>query len=436
MILQVDVVNKIATFQKRGGRIVCGNSDYKIKFTFDSEWNEYTVKTARFIWGGHYTDRVFTGDICDVPVMYDTAVVDVGVYAGDLATVTDESTVDLKTTTNATIECCRSILCDNITPSPENDRLHANEAKEAAARAEVAAEEATERVEEAVKFATDKVEAATNEAAERAEAAAVKAEEAAARAELEGGVNKEYESRLTAIENQLNYKQISASLTANGVYSMSAEVGQVVKDVKLAWSITKEAKEIVLSGVDTNDVYLDTHTDNGEPILKGTRVDSRSHTEDHKWKIAATEKHSKNADTKPHTSQAEVSLTFYNRVYWGIGTITGEGEDTFTSDFVLGLAVEGAGGGTERTNSKSRTFSVTPNNQYIYYVTPTSWYPDGKQPTFKMDDGFAGGFNAGVEVEVTRTFSDNTTAKINCYVYRSMERIKDPDGEPTKVAVS
>lgn len=147
MILHVDVAKKIATYQKRDGCIVCRNRDYKIKFSFDSEWNEYTEKTARFIWGGHHTDVDFTGDVCDVPELYDTTEVEVGVYAGDL-----------KTTTSALIGCHRSILCKGTTPSQENDRNYANEAKEAADRAEAAAE----RAEQAggggggVKFTTDK----------------------------------------------------------------------------------------------------------------------------------------------------------------------------------------------------------------------------------------------------------------------------------------
>ena len=55
-----------------------------------------------------------------------------GVYAGDL-----------NTTTPATIGCKTSILCSSATPSTENDRKYANEAKEAAERAEAAAEIAT-----------------------------------------------------------------------------------------------------------------------------------------------------------------------------------------------------------------------------------------------------------------------------------------------------
>lgn len=158
MILHVDVVNKIATFQKRGGCIVCGNSDYKIKFSFDREWDAHKEKTARFIYNGQFTDVDFTGDLCPVPIIYDTPEVEVGVYASEL-----------KTTTSAFIGCYRSILCEVATPSEENNRLHINEAKEAADRAEKAAKEA---------------------------------EEAAGKVIIEGGgISAEVERRLSALEN-------------------------------------------------------------------------------------------------------------------------------------------------------------------------------------------------------------------------------------------
>ena len=131
MILHVDVVNKIATYQKRGGSIVCGNSDYQIQFTFDSEWSEYTTKTARFIWNGSFIDVSFTNNTCTVPPIYDTDELEVGVYAGNL-----------KTTTSAFIGCYRSILCDNVTPSKDSDRFYASEAKYAATDAIEAADKA------------------------------------------------------------------------------------------------------------------------------------------------------------------------------------------------------------------------------------------------------------------------------------------------------
>lgn len=179
MILNVDVVNKIATFQKRGGNIVCGNSDYQIQFSFDREWDAHDEKTARFIYNGQFTDVDFSktadNNICAVPILYDTTEVEVGVYAGEL-----------KTTTSAFIGCYRSILCEVARPSEENDRLHINEAKEAA---------------------------------DRAEESAKLAEEYAGKVIIEGGgISAEVERRLTALENDT-----AARFTTDKTLTLSTE---------------------------------------------------------------------------------------------------------------------------------------------------------------------------------------------------------------------
>lgn len=86
--------------------IVCGNSDYIAVFDFDAEWDAYETKTARFIWNGKYTDVVFTGTKCPVPVITGAFGVLIGVYAGDL-----------HTTTAATVDTEKSILCRNGLPA-------------------------------------------------------------------------------------------------------------------------------------------------------------------------------------------------------------------------------------------------------------------------------------------------------------------------------
>ena len=132
-ILHVVVNNKIATYTARDGHIVCGNSDYSLKFTFDSEWDSHTTKTARFVWNGKYYDQVFTGDECVVPVITNANRVDVGVFAGSLTT-----------TTPAIIPCERSIIC--LTSEVQTERLpmYTDQAVAAAVEAKLAAEEATE----------------------------------------------------------------------------------------------------------------------------------------------------------------------------------------------------------------------------------------------------------------------------------------------------
>lgn len=104
--LHITVVDKVATYRQRDGVIVCGNNDYVIEFTFDAEWDEHDVKTARFVTNGTYTDVVFEGASVTVPVLTNTTSVSVGVFAGDL-----------KTTTPAIIECQKSILCDGGVPA-------------------------------------------------------------------------------------------------------------------------------------------------------------------------------------------------------------------------------------------------------------------------------------------------------------------------------
>jgi hypothetical protein len=122
--------------------IVCGNSDYTIKFTFDAEWDAYSTKTVRFVWVEkgrvRFKDVEMTGTTCAVPVMHSTNRVRVGVYAGDL-----------RTTTPAVIPCEWSILCEGGIPATEDYEYYANEAKDAANEAKDAANEAKDAANEA-----------------------------------------------------------------------------------------------------------------------------------------------------------------------------------------------------------------------------------------------------------------------------------------------
>lgn len=104
--LHISVVDKIATYCQRDGTIVCGNSDYVIEFTFDSEWDNHPTKTARFISGGAYVDVVFEGNTVAVPIQRDVLALAVGVYSGNLVT-----------TTPALISCQKSILCEDGLPA-------------------------------------------------------------------------------------------------------------------------------------------------------------------------------------------------------------------------------------------------------------------------------------------------------------------------------
>lgn len=87
-IINVTVRGKIARAEGRA-RVVCGNSDYAVRFDFDAEWEAYDLKTARFVSeDGSYTDVQFEGEDCAVPILRNTRTLLVGVFAGNLRTTT------------------------------------------------------------------------------------------------------------------------------------------------------------------------------------------------------------------------------------------------------------------------------------------------------------------------------------------------------------
>ncbi len=103
--IEISVQNRVA-WQTNSVDYICGNGDFVVGFVFDSEWDEYETKTARFIYNGEHTDIVFTGTECKVPKILNVKRMEVGVFAGDLYT-----------TTPAFVHCRKSILCDSGAPA-------------------------------------------------------------------------------------------------------------------------------------------------------------------------------------------------------------------------------------------------------------------------------------------------------------------------------
>ena len=72
--------------------IVCGNSNYNVKFDFDEEWQAHNNKIGVFAYnrcGEWQSEKVlFEGDICPVPALHGVRSVWIGVTAGDVRTST------------------------------------------------------------------------------------------------------------------------------------------------------------------------------------------------------------------------------------------------------------------------------------------------------------------------------------------------------------
>lgn len=95
-------------------------------------------------------------------------------------------------------------------------------------------------------------------------------------------------------------------------------------------------------------------------------------------------------------------------VYYGVGTVTGESDDPFTSEFITGLT-------SVAKASRVCSFTVSPTAQYIYFAAPKSYCVDssGNDVTRFVVGGLdqTGTFNSPQTV---------TIGDIEYYVYRSM----------------
>ena len=99
MEIKVTVRDKISVGD--GTRIVCGNSDYIVRFDLDAEWEQFITRTMIVVNSDKtYSEYVFTGDTVALPVINNQNGIGIGLYAGDL-----------HTTTSAYFDCIKSARC-------------------------------------------------------------------------------------------------------------------------------------------------------------------------------------------------------------------------------------------------------------------------------------------------------------------------------------
>ena len=96
--IKVRVSGKIAENLTPEVKIVCRNSDYKVEFEFDEPWKTHDLKTALFVYNGASVPVPFSGNVCEMPELYNTTLCAIGVFAGDLIT-----------TTPAYVDCLKAI---------------------------------------------------------------------------------------------------------------------------------------------------------------------------------------------------------------------------------------------------------------------------------------------------------------------------------------
>lgn len=400
--LHINIRNKIATYNARDGVIVCGNGDYKIRFSFDEEWSEYPTKTARFIWNDKYYDQEFTENECSVPVINDATNVTVGVYVGNL-----------KTTTPAKIPCLISILCGEPEIVDENVKEYRDKAQEAAEQA----------VRAAAVLKNPTIDVVEIEGGHRLTIHDVDGDKpfyvmngknggedgvGIAKAEINasGELILTYTNGTTAnlgkvvggsgsglTDEQLKQFNTLVQWHADSTYDemtvsisptvSTYEIGSI-KDITFSWVFSKEVSSVTFNGATQTKDYVTVNdiTSAGSYTVSGTRKDG-----------------------KKETKSATADVYFYNKYYFGCAF----NPDTITSAFIRGLTF------STDWASKRPTFTETPNvatDQYVWYAYPARL---GKS-TFKSN-GFNGGFNDAQIV----SFTNGSGYTEDYYVYRSAE---------------
>lgn len=99
-VINITVKGKVASSDTKA--IVNGNSDYAVNWVLDGDWADYDTKTMRVrFFDGSVIDSIFSGTSCSLPVITETCMIEIGLFAGDLIT-----------STPAVINCIRCIRDD------------------------------------------------------------------------------------------------------------------------------------------------------------------------------------------------------------------------------------------------------------------------------------------------------------------------------------
>lgn len=154
--------------------------------------------------------------------------------------------------------------------------------------------------------------------------------------------------------DELLYKAIS--ITNFSLSKTTAELGEVIKNLKATWTYNKAPISQKFNGI---------------------TLDASIRSYDILDEITANKSFSLSATDGKTTVNRTASINFYNGRYYGVSN-----SETYDSDFILSL-------NKTLTNSRACNFTVNCGpGQYIFFAIPTKF----GTPTFTVG-GFSGGFN-------------------------------------------
>lgn len=190
------------------------------------------------------------------------------------------------------------------------------------------------------------------------------------------------ETTVKAALDELLYVPVAINSISCSATS-TQEIGTVLTDVTINWTVNKDVTSQTINGVNLTD------------ITQRSYVESAEISSDKTWTV-------KVSDGQTEATKS-TSITFKNKVYYGVSAVNAPAEAN--SAFILGLS------GSKFAGSKSAVGSFTVNaeaGQYIYYAQPATF----TEPIFNI-----GGFDTTFELYATIDFTNASghTASYNIY---------------------
>lgn len=185
--------------------------------------------------------------------------------------------------------------------------------------------------------------------------------------------------------DSLFYVPLSVSISIN--VDRTVEKGRVIKGCVISWTYNKTT--ITEQSLTVNNVSIGTLSTTLKSYSYTNNISSNT-----TFKITGK-------DDKNKIASSSVSITYYNRVYWGVSTST-----TYNNNFILNELKN-----STLSDSKNRDITVNAGDgQYIYYAIPSRL----GNCTF-----FVGGFEGGFSKVSTISFTNSYNFTENYDIYKS-----------------
>lgn len=187
----------------------------------------------------------------------------------------------------------------------------------------------------------------------------------------------ELREEIQALKDIVNYVAPKINSFSMSPSTTTYEIGSKVSGLKFSWNLNKNVTS---------------------QSLTGCTIGVNDRSANYSSEISSNKTFTLSVSDGKNTANANKSINFYNKKYYGVATERSE----YDSGFILGL-------NGSLVNGRTGNFTVNAGErQYIYFAIPTSF----GTPTFTIG-GFSGGFDLVNTIDFTN--ASGYTTKYNIY---------------------